>query len=115
MIDELSPEFAVPYATPAGTAAGSQVVDQRELRGHIEVSAITGTPPSENIRDRAITRQSARQTVSCRIVTRSDACFSPIRQHPDPPALLDFVFRQSYRRSLGLRLNERPQSIILLI
>jgi hypothetical protein len=47
MIDELSTKFTSDAPSQSAQPRAARRKDQRELRGHIEISAIIRTPPSD--------------------------------------------------------------------
>src|SRR5438128_718611 len=108
MVDELGAELASDAPCQPAQARTARCKDQRELRGHVEI--FSDNPHAiRYVRDRAIARQRADPELNlCRAVTGATFALSPIRKHPPHPSLVDFVFRQSYRKSVGLRLSDRP-------
>jgi hypothetical protein len=109
MVDELGAEFTSDTPCQPAQARAARCKYQRELRGHVEIFSDNPHTAIGYVRDRAIARQRADPELNlCRPVTGATFALSPIRKHPTHPSLVDFVFRQSYRKSVGLRLSDRP-------
>lgn len=114
MVDELGAELASDAPCQPAQARATRCKNQRELLGHIEIFSDNPHAAIRYVRDRAIARQRAgpKLNLGCSM-TGATFALSPIRKHPTHPSLvdfclLDFVFRQSYRKSVGLRLSDRP-------
>jgi hypothetical protein len=108
MIDELSTKFTSDAPSQSAQTRAARRKNRRELRGHIEIFSDNPHIAVRYVRDGAIARKRADPQLNlCRPMTGMTFALSPIHKHPTPPALVDFLFRQSYRKSVGLGLSGR--------
>src|SRR5437879_158977 len=100
------------FSTDSRHRRGRPVKDMRgELCGHVEIFGDNLNPAISYVRDRAIARQRANPKLNlCCALKGATFALAPISKHPTHPLLVDLVFRQSYRKPIGLRLNE-PRAI----
>jgi hypothetical protein len=108
MIYELGTKFTSVAPSRSAQTRAARRKDQRELRGHIEILSDNPHTTFGYIRDGAIARKRADPQLNlCRPMTGTTFALSPIYKHPTPPTFVDFLFRQSYRKSVGLGLSGR--------